>query len=276
MRIGLDIGEKVISGALLDNDKIIHTLEKPIYHGKRDPNKIIMDKLLGLIHELIGTQVSGIGLSLPSTYDKKKGIVYDLQKIPYWKKIKIKHILEDEFDMPVGIDNDINCFSLGEKYHGLCKDFKDILCIHMGDEIGVGLIINNKLFTSGQLCFTNVNCLSEAHYHCIRLYKSSYIRTLEELGFICKNFSDEWICVPKHKSWNELGASIGRLISILLLNYNINTIVLGGKLADSFGKYCESMDDYLEKIFPPSVLLNLIITSSQIKNPKPLGATHCF
>jgi len=275
MRIGLDISEKSISGALLEKDAIVNRVDKSIYSQKRDSNKTIMDKIIGMINELIDSQVNGIGISLPSTYDKNQRIVYDIQKIPYWKKIKIKQIIEKEFGLPVGVNNDINCFLLGEKFYGYNKDFKNILCIHLGQKIDVGVMVDNKLYTFNKLSFNNINCLSEAYYEYVRIYKNSYFRTLEELEFLCKNFPEECNNLPD-KLWQELGASIGRIISVLLVNYNVDSIVLGGRLANSFCKYIGYIDEYLMKFFSPRVLLNLVITTSKHENPRPLGAVYCL
>lgn len=276
MKIGLDLTEKYISAALVDNGIIIRKTDMPIYAQKRDSNKVITEKIIYSIYELMSDEVSGIGISLPTTYDKNGRVVYDIRKIPHWKKIKIKHILKDEFLVPVAVDTDINCFLLGEYSNRTNHYTGNILCICADDKIDIGLMLDNKLLTSGKPSFNNINCLSDANYDFIRIYKESYNRTMEELQMIYRNIESAKANAPDEKVWEEIGSCIGRLISVLLYNYDIHNIILGGKLAGCLGTYKSYIDNYLLTLFPPKRLLNLAITKSGFDNPRLIGAVCCL
>lgn len=273
MKLGLDIGYKTMSMAMVKNNEILDFVDKPIATTKRDANRTIMDKMLASIHSVAKSRIKGIGLSLPSRIDEKKGVVYDINSIPYWKGMGIKKILEDEFNTKVWINNDVNCFILGEKYYGMCKDFKDIVCISLGPNVGASTIVNNKLFFENKYTFYNAKCLSVPCYDCVRIYRSSFVRTMEELNFLVKNYKDEMADDPSHEIWEELGVLVGRLVSILLCNYDPQVIVLGGNLAKSFVHFSGSMDKYLEKFIHPQVLLNMIVFASIVDHQQALGAT---
>lgn len=275
MQIGLDIEERNISVVLLNENKILGMRSQSIYADrKRDANKLIVDKILNLIHDLATPSVQALGISLPSIYDGKKGVVYDIRKIPYWKKAKIKQILSEEFNVPVCINNDVNCFILGEKFHGAHKRLNNSLCIILDEKVRVGLITKGKLYSDQQASFSDIKCLSEAHYEYVRLYKQSYRRTMDELQLICDDFSEEWLCMPNSRVWEDIGNLLGRLISILLMNYDFNTIVLGGRLSYSLVNFSESMYRYWEASLPASVIMDMVISISQVRNPKPIGACY--
>lgn len=273
MRLGLDIGYKSISMAIVKNNEVLDLIDKPIATSKRDCNRTIMDKMLASIHSVSKSKIKGIGLSLPSRIDEKKGVIYDISSIPYWKGMGIKKILEDEFNTKVWINNDVNCFILGEKYYGMCKDFKDIVCISLGPNVGASIIVNNKLFFENNYTFYNAKCLSVPCYDCVRIYRSSFIRTMEELNFLLKGYKDDMADDPDHEIWADLGVLVGRLVSILLCNYDPQVIVLGGHLAKYYVHFSESMDKYLEKFIHPQVLLNMIIFASIVDHQQALGAT---
>ncbi|MDR2953748.1 MAG: ROK family protein [Prevotella sp.] len=273
MELGLDIGYRMMSMAMVKNNEILNFVDKPIATTKRDCNRTIMDKMLASIHSVAKSRIKGIGLSLPSRVDEKKGVMYDINNIPYWKGMGIKKILEDEFNTKVWVNNDINCFALGEKYHGMCKDFKDIVCISLGPNVGASMIVNNKLYLDNKYAFYNAQCLSVPCYDCVRIYRSSFIRTIEDLHFFIKGFKDEMMDDPSHEIWNEFGVHVGRLVSILLCNYDPQVIVLGGNLARHYVHFAESMDKYLEQFIHPQVLLNMIIFASIVDHQQALGAT---
>lgn len=273
MRIGIDINSQNISAALLTSDNSVNFIDEPIYKTKRDCSRTIMEKILSMVHQSASSRIRGIGLSLPSKIDEKRGTVYDLMNIPYWKGHRIKKILEDEFNTRVWVNNDVNCFMLAEKYYGMCKNFKNVLCITLGPTIGISITIDGNLFLGNRYLFNNSKCLSIPCYDCIRIYKDSFIRTIEELTFLCKKYERESSDVSKQDIWNDFGILIGRLVSILLCNYDPEVIVLGGNFAHNYINFSNAMDKYLEKFIHPHVLLNLIFIVSTVEHPQALGAT---
>lgn len=272
MRLGLDIGHKSISIAVTKNNEVLDLIDKPIATVKRDGNRVIMNKILSSIHGVTESKIKGIGLSLPSKIDERKGVVYDISNIPFWKGMGIKRILEDEFKTKVWINNDVNCFVLGEKHYGKCRDFKDIVCIMLGPNVGTSIIVNNKVFNESSSPFSNSKCLSTFSYDCVRTYKSCFIHTMEDLRFLIKNYESELSDNPDHEVWNELGTLVGRIISILLYNYDPQVILLGGTLAKYYAHFAESMDKYLEKFIHPQVLLNMIVFDTIVDHQQALGA----
>lgn len=272
MRIGIDINSKSISAAVMTDNKAVDFIDESIYCTKRDCNRTIMEKVLKIIHHATNTHIKGIGLSLPSKIDQKRGTIYDLGKIPYWKGHRIKKILEDEFNTHVWVNNDANCFMLAEKYHGMCQNFNDVLSITLGPSIGTSIITKGKLFIGNKYLFNNSKCLSIPSYDCIRIYRESYNRTIEDLSYLCDKFEKDEMCATKQEMWDELGVHVGRLISIMLCNYDAQAIVLGGSLARSYTHFSNAMDKYLEKFIHPHVLLKMIIIISVVDHPHALGA----
>lgn len=119
----------------------------------------------------------------------------------------------------------------------------------------------------------NAKCLSVPCYDCVRIYRDSFIRTMEELNYLLKDYKEEMSEDPDHGIWDELGILVGRLVSILLCNYDPQVIVLGGNLAQHYVHFSESMNKYLEKFIHPQILLNMIIFASVVDHQQALGAT---
>src|SRR5690606_32149083 len=101
--------------------------------------------LKGVIRKLKNTETKAIGIGVPSVVDKNKGIVYNVQNIKDWEEVHLKVLLEAEFNIPVHIDNDANCFAYGEKIFGKGRDFRNFVGITLGTGVGGGIIQNNNL-----------------------------------------------------------------------------------------------------------------------------------
>ena len=56
----------------------------------------------------------------------------------------MKRIIEKKFKVPVSINNDANCFALGEKHFG--KKYNNMVGLIIGTGVGAGIIINGKLY----------------------------------------------------------------------------------------------------------------------------------
>ena len=118
---------------------------------KKGNEKEVIDIIKKIISELIDKSVIGIGIGVPSVVDEKLGIVYDVQNIPSWKKVFLKDILESHFNIPVFINNDVNCFSLGELYFGLGKKLDSFVGLSIGTGVAGGIIINKKLYNGSNI-----------------------------------------------------------------------------------------------------------------------------
>ncbi|MDE5000888.1 ROK family protein, partial [Francisella tularensis] len=71
--------------------------------------------------------------------DREKGLVYDVQNIKSWQDLHLKEILEAEFKVPVFIDNDANCFALGQRLYGKGKHYDNCVGLTIGTGSGGGL-----------------------------------------------------------------------------------------------------------------------------------------
>lgn len=234
-----------------------------------------MDKLILLIDHLITDKVNGIGISLSTKIDSTHGVVYDLDKIPHWKNTKLKSIIEEKFHIPTLINSDVNCFILGEKYHGLCQNCNNILAVHVDMSIGTSAIVNNRLFTDNQPLFTNATCLSKAKCKCAKSYHKSYIRTVEELLLFNALFSRDLENMNREVCEN-MGDMIGRLIAILLADYDPDMIVLGGRLSTAFDYCHDPVYNYLELYKQPYIKRSREIIPSILENARAIGAAYLY
>ena len=111
--LGVDIGGTNFKIGRVKNS----TIEEEIFVGVdvRATEEETIDTLLKGIDSLINSDIHMIGVGVPGVVDPITGIIYDIQNIPAWKEIPLKEILQRRYNLPIFINNDANCFALGEK-----------------------------------------------------------------------------------------------------------------------------------------------------------------
>src|SRR5580698_10660323 len=114
--IGIDLGATNIRGGLVNGSQLSGINSKRI--NSSGSVEDVMKDIYAIIDGLIDKDVSAIGIGVPSVVDVKQGIVYDVQYIPSWKEVHLKKIIEDRYQVPVMVNNDANCFAIGEFYFG--------------------------------------------------------------------------------------------------------------------------------------------------------------
>ena len=144
MNIGVDLGGTNIRAGLIDNNSIVSM--KSSLLNNQDNLDSTLEQIKSIIRSVHNACITGIGIGVPSVVDIYKGIVYDVVNIPSWKEVPLKEILEKEFNVPVFVNNDSNCFALGEKYFGFGRNHKSFVGITIGTGIGSGIFIDNKLY----------------------------------------------------------------------------------------------------------------------------------
>lgn len=146
--LGIDIGGTKIKYGIIDEKGEI----EKIYYKDTNANKGA-DELIATIKDIIKftikkDSIQGIGISTAGQVNSYTGeIIFSTETIPGWTGVKLKDILQNEFDIPCYVDNDVNCACLGEMWKGNMGDHKNVLFLTLGTGIGGAIIIDKKLYT---------------------------------------------------------------------------------------------------------------------------------
>ena len=89
-------------------------------------------------------EVEFIGIGLPGTCDREKGIVEYAPNINF-KNVNISEEMKKYFDKPIYIDNDANCAALGESISGSARNFNSSITVTLGTGVGGGIIVDKKI-----------------------------------------------------------------------------------------------------------------------------------
>ena len=144
--LAIDIGGTMVKYGLISSDGEILSTDKIETEAEKGLENILnkIDNIFKKYKEnnLIGVAVSGTG-QINGMIGKVMG---GNPIIPNWIGANLVKILEEKYNLPAVLENDVNCVALGEKWIGAGKNLKNFICLTIGTGIGGGIILNNQLF----------------------------------------------------------------------------------------------------------------------------------
>ena len=268
--IGVDLGGTNVRCGLVEDEKIINLLAKSINSSGTEIE--VLNDIFLLLDDLVADDIEGIGIGVPSVVDVENGIVYDVYNIPSWKSVPIKNILEKRYNKPVYVNNDANCFALGEKYFGKAKKYNNIVGLIIGTGLGAGIIINGKLYNgtncgAGEFGMIPFKDDILEHYCSGYFFKKKYDITGEELYNLAVS-KDEFAL----NVFREYGKNLGEAIKIILYAIDPEIIVMGGSVSKSFKYFKDALFETISDFGYPKSLEKLKIEVSDVENVAILGA----
>ena len=270
MYVGIDLGGTNIRAAIEENGNL-HKLRKNFFKTN-DSLENTIQEFKDFIRPLIEPGVEGIGIGVPSVVDVENGIVYNVTNIPSWERVPLKDILEDEFSVPVAVNNDVNCFALGEHRFGVARGFQNVVGMTSGTGLGCGIIIRNELF-AGSNCGAGEIGLVQYGNHNIEYYASgNFFEAVH--GISARTAHDQAIGGDQQALalWSEFGVHMGQAIKTVVYAYDPEAIVIGGSLSKAFRFFEESMKACLNDFVFPRSIKRLRIMQSTDENITLLGA----
>ncbi|NDV69865.1 ROK family protein [Dysgonomonas sp. 25] len=270
MRIGVDIGGTTIRMGIVDGGVILKKISEPCRADKSE--KETTDHLIAMLRTLVNSNIRGVGIGVPAFVDSDRGIVYNSINIPAWKEVPLKDILEQEFNLPVYINNDCNCFAFGERYHGEGTTSRNLVCISLGAGLGAGIIVDNKLYCGRNNAAGEIGCLPYRdfdfeHYCSSHFFVGHYDMTGAEAHAKALEGDAKALAI-----WKEFGFHLGNLIQTILFVYDPETIIIGGRISLAHDYFADSMHAVVEQFPFSEPKRNLKIRFSQNEDSSLLGA----
>ncbi|MCK9627683.1 MAG: ROK family transcriptional regulator [Bacteroidales bacterium] len=263
--IGVDINKDNISLGLINfkGQLIEYEPDKPFVLENTIHS---LDKLCAIIKSFITRvtvskeKILAVGVNLSGRVNSQSGFSYSFY---YLDEKPLSALIEERLDYTVFIENDSRSMTYGEYMHGENSNFKDMLFINASWGLGIGIIIDGKLYYgksgfSGEFghfpFFDNEiicrcgkrGCLetgasgSAMHRMFMEKLSEGRVSTLSNKFNKGEQITMEDIMDAVHKEdvlaieiIESVGNELGKAISGLINLFNPELIVLGGTLANA-------------------------------------------
>ncbi len=154
--IAIDIGGTNIKyGIVSQNGDVLSS--KEISTPASADKAAFLQTLADLIRVYRNEETAGIGIATLGAVDERKRCITGMcDNLPILKDLPLADHLENEFDLPVSVMNDVKATALGEAGFGAGRGLDTFFCVALGTGIGgafvyEGKIINGVHGTAGEV-----------------------------------------------------------------------------------------------------------------------------
>ena len=250
--IGVDIGGTKIHSALVsDNGRILKERFLKTETGKGRTK--VLANIIESINSVLRKDCKGIGIGSPGPLDIAKGKILHTPNLPL-TNVNLKQILQKKFRLPVKVDNDANCFVLGEAMLGTGKGKKVVAGFTMGTGIGGGIVIDGKIFhgqnSAGEFGHMIINLDGKkgrcGHVGCLESFigkhairdaaKKLHAKNPYELYMLAKKGNKKAMAI-----WADVGDYLGIGIANICNTIHPDMIVIGGNVSGAWKFFEKNM-----------------------------------
>lgn len=272
--IGIDLGATNIRGAVVSGASLADIVSVRIRSD--GVMEDVLEDIFTVIDALMEPGIAGIGIGVPSVVDVEAGIVYDVQYIPSWVEVPLKRLLEAKYRKPVFVNNDANCFAVGEYYFGKGRGLSSMVGLTIGTGLGGGLIIHHKLF-AGYNCGAGEIGLLPYKDNILEFYCSgSFFKNVYGLDGVKVYEAARAGDGRALELYGELGTHVGQAIKTAVYAYDPEICVLGGSVSQAYDLFSATMWKEIRTLVYAKTLERIRIEVSDLKNSGILGAAALY
>jgi glucokinase len=268
--IGVDMGGTNMRAGRVEGGRIVSLAANPTPAAEA-AERVVAD-LIRTIESVLTADTTGLGIGVPSVVDVEQGIVYDVENIPSWREVPLKRILEARFQIPVHVNNDANCFALGEYHFGKGRGTKSMVGLIVGTGLGAGLVLNGHLYSgvncgAGEIGSIPYREHTYEHYVCGPRFQREFGRSGGELHEAALRGEAEALRI-----FQAFGRDLGKVIALALYAFDPDRILLGGSVSKAYPFFQEAVWAELKAFAFQQSLKRLTIEVSEEPQIAVLGA----
>ncbi|MDN3546829.1 ROK family protein [Mucilaginibacter aquaedulcis] len=273
--IGLDLGATNIRGAVVNDNKLSGIVSRKI--NSDGTVEDVMNDIYEVTDALLkADNAVAIGIGVPSVVDVAEGIVYEVQNIPSWKEVHLKQLMQERYKLPVYVNNDANCFAVGEYYFGKGNNTDSMIGLTLGTGLGAGVMINKHLYP-GFNCGAGEFGMFPYQGNVLEYYCSgSFFNNVYGLDGV-QVFEDAKRGDGQAlKLYRELGDHIGYAIKLVMYAYDPQLIVLGGSVRHAYEFFEQTMWQQIKTFAYTKTVERLRVEVSDLENSGIIGAAALY
>lgn len=106
---------------------------------------MVIEQIASMAEKLGSDAKLPVGVGIPGVLDKEREVTLLLPNFTGWNGLPVRSTLSTILGRPVKIENDANCYALGEGWGGAARGMTDYVLLTLGTGIGGGIVIGGEI-----------------------------------------------------------------------------------------------------------------------------------
>jgi glucokinase len=188
--IGIDLGgTNIVAGAMPEDGSQEMAMRAEPTRAERGADAVV-DRIVAMIAEVIAEVEAshgaksqdflGVGVGAPGPLDRENGVVVVAPNLG-WRNFPLRDEIANRIRLPVTLDNDANCATMGEWWCGAARGARSVVGLTIGTGIGGGIVLDGQLYhgasdVAGEIGHVTIDANGRhcrcGNYGCLEAYAS--------------------------------------------------------------------------------------------------------
>lgn len=192
-------------------------------------------------------KISGLGLGVPSVMNKERRKIINAPNLQIIEGLNLVDELQKMVEVPVVMDNDVNCFLLGEMKKGVGQKYDNVYALTIGTGIGGAWWYQGQIYRGANGGGGEPSKLLVDYNDGIFLEEAYQRLTQNNPAILAEEAYRGDILAEK--SFDELGKILGMSIASIVNLFDPEIVIVGGGVVDSsdlfLSKTKKAMREYI-------------------------------
>ncbi|HDR04418.1 MAG TPA: ROK family protein [Candidatus Marinimicrobia bacterium] len=274
--IGIDLGgTKFHVGIVSEQNEIIGETQRYSSRHAKSADELLDSLANGVLETLdingkTLSDIGGVGIGSPGPLDPYSGKILNTLNLKVFRNFPLKRKLEKKLGISVFVDNDANCFALGEQRGGEARGKKHVMAITLGTGFGFALIINGEILHGATGTATEIARIPylDGEYEdfisgrgLAKMYKNLSGKTKKPEDIGEGALHGDAFCI---ETFAEFGSHLAMTLVPLVSAFDPEILVVGGSIAANWEYFSPALEETLRPYLFEPIRKNLIIAKSQL------------
>lgn len=283
--ICIDIGGTSIKHGIVDSEGSFLSHSQTATHAEEGGPGIVR-RVKGIIDSYIDNNpCAGVAISTAGMVNTEEGVItFSGAAIPDYKGTNWKKIIQDNYNLPCSVENDVNCAGLAEGISGAGTDYNLCLCLTVGTGIGGCFLMNKQVYHGATQNAMEIGYMKmrDSTFQEIastgalvrRIANRKMVQTLDGKEILDLARSGDAVCIEEtDRMIDGLSEGIADICYIL----NPQAVILGGGIMAEEDYFSPRLSAGIKKYLFPELFEKLDIVFARHKNRAGmLGAFYHF
>ncbi|WP_439295193.1 ROK family protein [Lonepinella sp. BR2882] len=244
------------------------------------------------------SELIAIGITVAGFVNGKNNLIENLPHFELTEPWDLVQRLEQRFNLPSYIGQDVRSLALAEHYFGVTKDCYDSLLLRIHRGVGAGIVINHEVFQGyrnnvGEIGHIQVDPLGKrclcGNVGCLETVVSNDAIENKMQQMLEDGYQSKWLSLESHdieaicKASNKhdavateliehVGVQIGRVLAMSVNMFNPEKIVISGEITQAKNTLFAAIHKTLESHALPAFVKHTPLVVSELHNEDVIGA----